>query len=143
MQGIIWKRPLLSYTFFVFYLPYLLQFRKSRSCVLLPIPFTPVICLAPNILFCFSNHQGAVFFFLLFSHPSSVLYWHKKVTISSQNMTNPIFFFCVGYYLEVEVSFSIRSRICSLVTFSDPFFFSILQQAPHLKAFQILPLQFP
>ena len=65
MQGIIWKRPLLSYTFFVFYLPYLLQFRKSRSCVLLPIPFTPVICFAPNIFFCFSNHQGAVLFFLL------------------------------------------------------------------------------
>ena len=33
--------------------------------------------LAPHIV-CFSNHQGAVFFFLLLSLPSSVLQWHHE-----------------------------------------------------------------
>ena len=36
--------------------------------------------LAHNIFFCFSNHQGAVFFFfLLLSIASSILQWHHEV----------------------------------------------------------------
>ena len=35
--------------------------------------------LAPNIFSCFSNHLGALFFFLLFLWlPSSVLQWHHE-----------------------------------------------------------------
>jgi hypothetical protein len=36
----------------------------------------------------------------------------------------------------------IRSRACSLVTFSDHFYLLYSPQVPHFKALQILPLQF-
>ena len=37
------------------------------------------LLIAPNIFFCFSNHRGPViFFFLLFSFPSSVLQWQHE-----------------------------------------------------------------
>ena len=57
--------------------------------------------LAPNIFFCFSNHQGPEFlFFLLLSFQSSVLQWHHEGRnfFSEYDQCNSLFY--VGYHLE-------------------------------------------
>ena len=72
--------------------------------------------------FCSSNHQGVVFFlFLLLSPLSSVLQRHLEEGnfFSDYNQSN--WLFCVLFS-------PMHSRIWTLVTFSDHFFFSILLQ---------------
>ena len=78
---------------------YLLLFLKSsRSCVVLPTPFTSVIC-------------------------PSMASWRRQFLL---RMTDPIGFSTKDI---ICVLFSpIRSRTCSLVTFSHHFIFSILLQ---------------
>jgi hypothetical protein len=55
------------------------------------------------MFFCFSNHQGAVFFLLL-SLPSSVLQWHQEEGnfFSEHDQSNWLFY--IGYNLEVSSS---------------------------------------
>ena len=88
--------------------------------------------LVPNILSCFSNHLGALFFVLLLSLPSSVLQWHHDGANFFLEYDRYNWLSYVGYYLCVLFS-PIRSRTCSLVTFSDHFIFSIILQHPFLK----------
>ena len=87
--------------------------------------------LAPNIFFCFSNHQEVVFFFLLLLLPSYILQQHHEEEnfFSEYDQFNG--FFYVGCYL--EVSSPMRLRTCS-VTFSGNFISSMLLQH-HISKF--------
>ena len=59
--------------------------------------------LAPNIFFCFSHNQGAVFFLLL-SLQSSVLQWYHEGGNLFSEYDQSNWFYYVGYYLEVSSS---------------------------------------
>ena len=140
---------------------YLLKFLKSSSSsVLLPISVTSVIrpsmklwrkqfrvricpfqlAFVRRILFrrvLFSNHQRAVFFFLLLSLPPFVLqcYYEFLLKICPIQLT-----FLRTIFLR-RVLFSpirIRLRMSLLVTFSDHFIFPILLQHQISKLFKYL-----
>ena len=97
--------------------------------------------LAPNIFFCFKNHQKAVFFFfflfLLFSRPSSALQWHYEEGNFFSEYDQSYWSLYLGCYLEAYTS--ICSRTCSLVTFSDHFIFS---SARHFQVLQISEVKY-
>ena len=58
---------------------------------------------ALNIFSCFTNHQGAVFFFsLLLSLPSFLIQCHHEGGIFLSEYDQPNWLFYVGYYLEVS-----------------------------------------
>ena len=90
--------------------------------------------LAPITFFCFSNHQRAVFsFLLLFTSviSPSVVSWKRQILLKLW----PIQLAFVCRILFRNVVFSpIHSRTCSLVNFSDYlFFFLHSPPAPHFR----------
>ena len=90
--------------------------------------------LAPNIIFCFSNHQGAVFLFALPLLPSCVFQWQHE---EGNFFLIQIQLAFLHRILFRSVLFSpLCSRTSSLVTFSDHFIFSILVQHHISKLFK-------
>ena len=77
--------------------------------------------LVPNIFFCFSNHQGAVFFFFLpLTLPPYILQWHHEGSNSFSEYDQSSW---LRRILFGSVLFSpMRSRNFSLITFSCHFY---------------------
>ena len=65
-----------------------------------------------------------------------------KEAISSQNMTDPIGFFCVGYYIEVSSSLlygqELVHYLLSLTILSSPFSSSTFRSSPNASAPMLL-----
>ena len=60
--------------------------------------------LPPNIFFCFSDRQVALFFFLLLSFPLSILQRHHEEGNFFSEYDQSNWFFYKGYYLEGSLS---------------------------------------
>jgi len=61
--------------------------------------------LGQNIFFCFSGHQGSIFFFfLLLSLTLTVLQWHHEESNFFSEYGRSIWLFYVWYYFEVSSS---------------------------------------
>ena len=93
--------------------------------------------LAPNIFFCFSDHQGTLCSSYFF--PSSI--WHKEESNSFLEYVQSNWLFYAGYCLEVpDLSYTFKNFF--ITYFLWPFYLLHSPPAPHFEALQILPLQF-